>query len=54
MVLITSLLAVPITLGAQRFDLVNRYLSVASGLLSLIVGLVLAYEIGWIQGLFRT
>jgi len=53
MALITSLLAVPITLGAQRFDLANRYLPVASGLLSLIVGLVLAYEIGWIQGLFR-
>ena len=54
MVLITSLLAVPITLGAQRFELANRYLSAASGLLSLVVGLVLAYEIGWIQGLFRS
>jgi high-affinity nickel-transport protein len=53
MVLITSLLAAPVVLGSKRFELVNRYLPVTSGALSLIFGLVLAYEIGWIQGLFR-
>ena len=52
MVLITSLLAVPVTLAARRFELANRYLSVASGLLSLIIGLALAYDIGWTQSLF--
>jgi len=53
MVLVTSLLAVPIVFSAKRFQLVDRYLRVSSGLVSLGLGLFLVYQIGWIQGLFR-
>jgi high-affinity nickel-transport protein len=53
MVLITSLLAVPVIMSARRFEMVNRCWPVAAGVLSLVFGLFLAYEIGWVQGLFR-
>jgi high-affinity nickel-transport protein len=43
---------VPFAYTAARFATVNRYLGVASGLLSLGIGLFLVYEIGLVDGLF--
>jgi high-affinity nickel permease len=52
MMLITAANAVPFAVTAGRFAMVNRYLGVASGLLSLGFGLFLAYQIGVVDGLF--
>jgi high-affinity nickel-transport protein len=52
MMLITAALAVPLAYTAARFSRVNRYLALASGLLSLGFGLFLAYQIGMVDGLF--
>jgi len=52
MMLITAVIALPLTYSASRFAVVHRYLGLAAGLLSLGVGLVLAYQIGLVDGLF--
>lgn len=52
MMLITMVIAVPFSYSAARFAVVNRYLGLAAGVLSLGVGLVLAYQIGFVEGLF--
>jgi high-affinity nickel-transport protein len=52
MMLITAAIAVPFAYTAARFARVNRYLGVASGLLSLGFGLFLAYQTGVVDGLF--
>jgi len=52
MMLITAALALPITYAAGRFAHVNRYLAMASGVLSLAFGLIIAYQIGFVDGLF--
>ena len=54
MVLITSALAVPLTAAAQRFAGFHRLLGVATGLASVLFGALLVYEIGFVQGLFRS
>jgi high-affinity nickel-transport protein len=51
MTLITAVIALPFTYSAARFAPVHRYLGVASGVLSLAVGLFLAYQIGLVDGL---
>ena len=52
MMLITAAIGLPFAYTANRFATLNRYLGVASGLLSLGLGLFLAYEIGLGDGLF--
>ncbi|HEU4579255.1 MAG TPA: high-affinity nickel-transport family protein [Polyangiaceae bacterium] len=52
MVLITTALAVPVAAAAQRFASFHRVLGVATGLASVAFGGLLAYEIGFVQGLF--
>jgi len=52
MMLITSAIAVPVAFTAGRFERINRHLATASGLLSLAFGLFLAYQIGFVDGLF--
>jgi high-affinity nickel-transport protein len=52
MMLITAAIAVPFAYTAARFAAVHRYLGVASGLVSLAIGLFLAYQIGLVDGLF--
>jgi high-affinity nickel-transport protein len=52
MMVITAAIGAPLAYTAQRFARVHRYLGVASGVLSLIFGLFLAYEIGIVSGLF--
>jgi ABC-type nickel/cobalt efflux system permease component RcnA len=53
MMLITAAIAAPITYSANRFRLFNRYVGAAAGVLSLIFGLFLFYQIGFVDGLFR-
>ncbi len=52
MMLITAVLALPFAYSAGRFINANRHLAVASGVLSVIFGLFLAYRIGFVEGLF--
>lgn len=52
MVLITAAIAAPLAYGARRWTRVERHLRVASGLLSVSVGLFLIYQIGFVDGLF--
>jgi high-affinity nickel-transport protein len=52
MMVITLAIAAPFAYTAARFARLNRYLGVASGLLSLGFGLFLVYQIGFVDGLF--
>jgi ABC-type nickel/cobalt efflux system permease component RcnA len=52
MLVITLIIAAPMTLAARRLTYVQRHLRLASGLVSLAFGLFLAYEIGVVGGLF--
>ncbi len=52
MVLITTAIGLPIVLTAGRLAGFNRSLAIGSGLLSFGFGLVLAYQIGVVDGLF--
>jgi sulfite exporter TauE/SafE len=52
MVLITLAFALPLRLTAHRFERFHRGLGVAAGAFSVAFGLVLAYRIGFVDGLF--
>jgi sulfite exporter TauE/SafE len=52
MMLFTVALALPLAGATPRFARLPRQLRLASGLLSLVVGLVIAYQIGVVDGLF--
>ncbi|HTY54690.1 MAG TPA: hypothetical protein VMB26_05805, partial [Candidatus Binataceae bacterium] len=52
MVLITTAIGVPVVLSANRMASFNRTMALGSGLLSFGFGLVLAYQIGVVDGLF--
>jgi len=52
MMLITALIAVPVSYAERRRQAWQRGLRVASGLVSLAFGLFLAYQIGIVHGLF--
>lgn len=52
MVLITTLLGVPIVMTSNRFARANRYIVIASGLVSVALGLFMAIETGVAGGLF--
>jgi hypothetical protein len=52
MMLITATLALPLAYTAGRHARVSRVLATAAGLASLAFGLLLAYQIGYVQGLF--
>jgi high-affinity nickel-transport protein len=52
MMLITAAIALPFAYSLQRFAQVNRYLGMASGLVSVAFGLFLCYQIGVVDGLF--
>ena len=52
MMVITAAIGVPFALGGGQFLRVQRSLRVASGLISLGFGLVVAYQIGIVHGLF--
>ena len=52
MMLVTFVLAAPVTYASRRLSNLERQLRLASGLLSLGFGLVLVYHIGVVRGLF--
>jgi ABC-type nickel/cobalt efflux system permease component RcnA len=52
MVLMTAAIAAPLAYASRRFTRLERHVRVASGLASLALGLVLAYRIGFVHGLF--
>jgi high-affinity nickel permease len=54
MLLITTALAVPMVVASVRFEQAQRALSVVTGLASMVLGVVLAYEIGFVHGLFTS
>ena len=52
MALLTTLIGLPFMVSGARSARINRWLTIGSGLLSLGFGLLLAYEIGFVGGLF--
>lgn len=52
MMLITVAIAAPAVLAARRFVRVQDYLRVAAGVASIVFGLMLAHEVGVVDGLF--
>lgn len=52
MMLITAAIAVPFTVSEKRFAHMNRFLATASGVISLVFGLLIVYEMGFVNGLF--
>ena len=54
MMLITAALAVPFAVSEHRFTRMNRLLATASGVVSLVFGLLIVYEMGFVHGLFTS
>jgi high-affinity nickel permease len=52
MAILTTVIGLPFMLSSRRSAQINRWLTIGSGLLSLAFGLLLAYEIGVVGGLF--
>jgi ABC-type nickel/cobalt efflux system permease component RcnA len=52
MMIITAAISIPFTLGIAQGEQIQRSLRVASGLISLAFGLIVAYRIGIVGGLF--
>src|SRR5580765_1711927 len=52
MMLITAAIAVPFTLSESRFARLNRFLATASGVVSVVFGLLIVYQMGFVHGLF--
>lgn len=53
MMLITAAIAAPMTYSAHRFQAFNHYAGAVAGALSLVFGFFLAYQISFVNGLFR-
>ncbi len=53
MMLMTSAMAIPVVYTGKHFATANRYLTPISGIVSTAFGLVLLYQIGIVDGLFR-
>jgi high-affinity nickel-transport protein len=54
MMLITAALAIPFAYTARNLGQLNRYLGIAAGVLSIVFGLILGYQIGFVDGLFSS
>ncbi len=52
MAVLTTLIGLPFMLSSAHSVQINRWLTIGSGILSLAFGLLLAYEIGFVGGLF--
>jgi high-affinity nickel-transport protein len=52
MMLITAAIAVPFTYSEKRFARINRGLGIVSGAVSLVFGLFIVYQMGFVNGLF--
>jgi ABC-type nickel/cobalt efflux system permease component RcnA len=53
MMLMTSAMAIPVAWTGKHFETAARYLAPVSGIVSTGFGLFLAYQIGFVDGLFR-
>jgi ABC-type nickel/cobalt efflux system permease component RcnA len=54
MMLMTSAMAIPVAITGKHFDTASKYLSPISGIVSTAFGLFLVYQIGFVDGLFRS
>jgi cytochrome c biogenesis protein CcdA len=54
MMIITGAMGIPFTYGQGRFARFNQFLRVASGAISVVFGLFLVYQIGFVSGLFTS
>jgi len=54
MMLMTSAMAIPVAITGKHFETAARYLSPISGIVSTAFGLFLVYQIGFVEGLFRS
>lgn len=54
MMLITAAIAVPFTFSETRFARINHILATASGIVSLVFGMLIVYEMGFVNGLFTS
>lgn len=52
MMLLTGAMAVPVAVASKRFGDVETFMARATGLASIALGLFLAYQIGFVDGLF--
>jgi high-affinity nickel-transport protein len=52
MAILTTVIGLPFLVSRARSERINRVLTMASGILSLAFGLYLAYQIGFVDGLF--
>ena len=52
MAVLTTVIGLPFLLSGTRSSQINRWLTIGSGVLSIGLGLLLAYEIGFVGGLF--
>lgn len=52
MAVLTSLIGLPFLVSRTRSERINRWLTVGSGILSLALGAYLAYQVGFVDGLF--
>ena len=52
MAIVTTLIGLPFLVSRTRSERINRWLTVGSGILSLAFGFYLAYQIGFVDGLF--
>jgi high-affinity nickel permease len=54
MMLITAALALPFSFAGYKFAWLNRSIVIGSGLLSMAFGLLVCYQIGFVEGLFTS
>jgi ABC-type nickel/cobalt efflux system permease component RcnA len=54
MMLMTSAIAIPVAYTGKRFEVAGRYLAWISGMVSTGFGLFLMYQIGFVDGLFKS
>jgi len=54
MMLITMILGAPFAYTGKRFASLNRCLGLASGIISVAFGLLVTFQIGFVDGLFST
>jgi high-affinity nickel-transport protein len=54
MMLMTATMALPLAYAGNHFTQISRYLGVASGLVSICFGAFLAYQLGYLGGLFTS
>jgi high-affinity nickel-transport protein len=52
MAILTTVIGLPFLVSRARSEMINRWLTIASGVLSLAFGVYLAYQIGFVDGLF--